>query len=123
MLPYHAVGSRRAVPQYRHCFLTGKYRRGERPPTPAPGTNPLKAYNHLYGPLIKETNWERLGKLDAFAKDRGHKVGELAIAWLLSHPWLSTVIAGATRPDQLDTNLSGARWKLTAAEIAQVEQI
>jgi len=104
-------------------FLTGKYRRGEKPPTPAPGPNPLKAFNHLYGPLIKETNWERLGKLDAFAKDRGHKVGELAIAWLLSHPWLSTVIAGATRPDQLDANLSGASWKLTAAEIAQVEQI
>jgi aryl-alcohol dehydrogenase-like predicted oxidoreductase len=104
-------------------FLTGKYRRGEQPPMPAPGARPIKAFNHLYGPLIKETNWERLGKLDAFAKARDHKVGEIAVAWLLSHPWLSTVIAGATRPEQLDANVSGADWKLTMEEVAQIEMI
>ena len=48
---------------------------------------------------------------------------ELAIAWLLSHPWLSTVIAGATRPEQLDANLAGTEWKLTAEEVTEVEQI
>ena len=77
----------------------------------------------IYNGVITDANWERLGKLEAFAKTRGHKVGELAIAWLLSHPWLSTVIAGATRPEQLDANVAGADWKLTAEEVAQVEQI
>jgi aryl-alcohol dehydrogenase-like predicted oxidoreductase len=104
-------------------FLTGKYRRGEQSPTPPAGTRPSKAYNQLYKPLITDVNWERLRKLEDFATARGHKVGELAIAWLLSHPWLSTVIAGATRPEQLDANVAGADWKLTAEEIAQVNQI
>lgn len=104
-------------------FLTGKYRRGEQPSAAAPGARPNKAFSGLYNAVITEANWERLAKLDAFAKTRGHKVGELAIAWLLSHPWLSTVIAGATRPEQLDANVAGANWKLTAEEVAQVEQI
>ena len=104
-------------------FLTGKYRRGEKIPAPVEGAMPRKAYNRIYSNALTDANWERLGKLEAFAKDRGHKVSELAIAWLLSHPWLSTVIAGATRPDQLDANLAAASWKLTEEEVAQVEQI
>ena len=104
-------------------FLTGKYRRGEQPPTPTTGAKPSKAFIEIYNAVITDANWERLGKLDAFARTCGHKVGELAIAWLLSHPWLSTVIAGATRPEQLDANVAGADWKLTAEEVAQVEQI
>jgi aryl-alcohol dehydrogenase-like predicted oxidoreductase len=84
---------------------------------------PAKAFHRLYNNVITDANWDRLGKLDAFAKTRGHKVGELAIAWLLSHPWLSTVIAGATMPEQLDANIAGANWKLTAEEVAQVGQI
>jgi aryl-alcohol dehydrogenase-like predicted oxidoreductase len=104
-------------------FLTGKYRRGQQPPAPAAGARPPKVFIELYKTVMTDANWERLGKLDAFAKSRGHKVAELAIAWLLSHDWLSTVIAGATRPGQLDDNLAGASWKLTAEEITQVEQI
>jgi aryl-alcohol dehydrogenase-like predicted oxidoreductase len=104
-------------------FLTGKYRRGEQLPTVPPGKRPTKAFNRLYGPVVTDTNWERLDKLNAFAKARGHKMGELAIAWLLSHPWLSAVIAGATRPEQLDANISGASWKLSSEELAQIEQI
>ena len=104
-------------------FLTGKYRRGEQPPAPAPGARPAKVLLYLYSPIMTDANWERLSKLDAFAKARGQKVVALAIAWLLSHPWLSTVIAGATKPDQLDANLIGAEWKLTAEEVTQVEEI
>ena len=104
-------------------FLTAKYDRGEQPPAPAPGARPAKAFLYLYSPIMTDANWERLSKLDAFAKARGHKVAQLAITWLLSHPRLSTVIAGATRPEQLDINLAGAGWKLTAEEVAEVEQI
>jgi aryl-alcohol dehydrogenase-like predicted oxidoreductase len=104
-------------------FLTGKYRRGEQPPAPAPGARPAKVLLYLYSPIMTDANWERLSKLEAFAKARGHKVVQLAIAWLLSHSWLSTVIAGATKPEQLDVNLAGAGWKLTAEEVTEVEQI
>jgi aryl-alcohol dehydrogenase-like predicted oxidoreductase len=104
-------------------FLTGKYRRDEQVPAPAPGKMPAKAYNQLYKPIITDENWERLEKFDSFAKARGHKVGDLAIAWLLSHPWVSTVIAGVTRPEQLDANVVSANWKLTPEEVAEVEKI
>ena len=104
-------------------FLTGKYRRDEKPSTSATGRMPAKAFHYLYNSVITDMNWGRLGKLDAFAKTRGHGVAELAIAWLLSHPWLSTVIAGATKPEQLDLNVAGANWKLTAEEVTELEQI
>jgi aryl-alcohol dehydrogenase-like predicted oxidoreductase len=104
-------------------FLTGKYLRGEQPKTPTTAKRPSKAFIEIYNGVMTDVNWERLEKLEAFAKIRGHKVGELAIAWLVSHPWLSTVIAGATSPEQLDQSVAGADWKLTAEEVAQVEQI
>jgi len=104
-------------------FLTGKYHRGEAPRTPAVGEPELKAYSELYSAVITETNWDRLEKLQAFSKMRGHTVSELAIAWLLAHPWVPSVIAGATRSEQLDANLAGASWKLTAQEVAEIEAI
>ena len=104
-------------------FLTGKYLRGEQPKTSTTAKRPSKAFIEIYNGIMTDVNWERLGKLEAFAKIRGHKVGELAITWLVSRPWLSTVIAGATSPEQLDQSVAGADWKLTAEEVAQVEQI
>jgi aryl-alcohol dehydrogenase-like predicted oxidoreductase len=104
-------------------FLTGKYRRGEPPPPAAPGARQAKAFLYLYSPVMTDVNWGRLDKLEKFARDHGHKVSALAIAWLLSHPWLSTVIAGATKSEQLDENLIGAEWKLTPEEVTLVEQI
>ena len=104
-------------------FLTGKYQRDEQPPALPGGSDTRKAFFSIYSNVITEGNWERLGKLDAFAKSRSRKVAELAIAWLLSHPWVSTVIAGATKPEQLDANMGGANWKLTEEEVAQIEQI
>ncbi len=104
-------------------FLTGKFPRGVKPPAAGPGARPPKIFIPLYSGIMTDANWDRLGKLDAYAKSRGRNVSELAIAWLLSHPWVSTVIAGATRPEQLDANLAGAGWKLTPEEVAEVEKI
>lgn len=104
-------------------FLTGKYRRGEQPSQDLTAKRPKKAFVQIYSGIMTDANWERLGKLEAFAKARGHRVSELAIAWLLSHPWLCTVIAGATGPEQLDQSLAGAEWKLTTEEVAEVEKI
>jgi len=104
-------------------FLTGKYSRGEKSRTPAEGEHQAKAYTELYSGVITEANWDRLEKLKIFAKARGRTVSELAIAWLLAHPWVPSVIAGATRPEQLDANLVGASWKLTPEEVIEIEQI
>ena len=56
--------------------------------------------------------------MESFAREQGHSVGELANAWLLAQPWVSTVIAGATKTDQVTANVSAGQWKLTPQEVA-----
>ena len=73
--------------------------------------------------VMNEANLQKVEKLQTFASERGHKVQGLAISWLLSHPWLSSVIAGATRPDQVTANIASADWKLTRDEIAQINDL
>ncbi len=62
-------------------------------------------------------------KLEAFAKKRGHSLLELAIGWLASQPAVPSVIAGATKPEQVEANVAAAGWKLTADEMAEVDKI
>ncbi|MEK7352897.1 MAG: aldo/keto reductase, partial [Chloroflexota bacterium] len=100
-------------------FLTGKYRKGEKAPSDARLSKP----HALYDSVFTEANWSKLAKLEAFASERGHTVGELAIAWLLSKPWVSTVIAGAKKPEQVSANIAAGKWKLTAEEAARVDDI
>ncbi len=99
-------------------FLTGKYRRGLEV---AAGMRLAKPMS-IYTDVLNDTNLDKLDKLEAFAKERGHSVGELAIAWLLFHPWLSSVIAGAMNAEQLSTNIAAADWKLTAEDITQLSE-
>ncbi|MBI4330934.1 MAG: aldo/keto reductase [Chloroflexi bacterium] len=68
-----------------------------------------------------EANRTRIKQLHAFAKERGHRIGELAIAWLLSQPLVNTVIAGATTPEQLSANVANASWRLSAQEMGQLQ--
>jgi aryl-alcohol dehydrogenase-like predicted oxidoreductase len=77
----------------------------------------------MQGRVFTDRNFDMLAKLEAFAVERGHGMGELAIAWLLAHPWLSTVIAGATNAEQVSANVAAAQWKLTAEEAVAVNQI
>ncbi len=100
-------------------FLTGKYHQGEK----APEDGRLSKPNALYSGVLNEANWSRLAKLEAFASERGHTVGELAIAWLLSKPYVSTVIAGAKKPEQVSANIAAGKWKLTAEEAVKVDDI
>jgi len=100
-------------------FLTGKYRKGEKGPDNARLSVPMP----LYDSIFTEDNWSKLGKLEAFAAERGHSMGELAIAWLLAKPWVSTVIAGARKIEQVSANAAASKWKLTAEEVAEVEAI
>ena len=100
-------------------FLTGKYHRGNK-------VSPewrLAQGTKLYGNLFSDANWDKLAKLDDFATQRGHTMGELAIAWLLAKPWIATVIAGAREPDQVMVNAAACAWKLTHEECAEVDRI
>ena len=100
-------------------FLTGKYRQGEESPADARLSGPNPAFRRIF----TEANWDRLAKLEAFAAERDHTVGELAIAWLLAKPWISTVIAGARKTEQVSANVAAGEWKLTTEEVTEVEAI
>ncbi len=101
-------------------LLTGKYQRGQAlPPDSRLATSVFPGLKRIYD----EANWDLITKLDNFAKEYGHTLGELAIAWLLAKPWLSSVIAGARKPEQVTANAAAANWKLTPAEVAAVEAL
>ena len=99
-------------------FLTGKYRRGQ--PFP-PGTR-FSNKPVFYKQFISDANFDMLDKLEAFARERGYNVAELAISWLVSQPFISTVIAGATKTEQVSANVAAANWKLTAADMANLDK-
>jgi aryl-alcohol dehydrogenase-like predicted oxidoreductase len=98
-------------------FLTGKYSRGMEPelygnqPKPPP----------LYNPIFLETHWDKITRLKQFAEERGHKLADLAIAWLLSKPYISTVIAGVRTKEQVSANIAASEWKLTDEELTEIE--
>jgi aryl-alcohol dehydrogenase-like predicted oxidoreductase len=89
-------------------LLTGKYHRGE----PAPdGTR-------LAGREIEDEQFERVEACTAFAEERGHSLHELAICALASTPGVGSIIAGATKPEQVRANAAAAgAWHLEREEL------
>lgn len=98
--------------------LTGKYKPGEQPPEGTRGHN-----NPRFEPRLKRETLEAVQQLDGWAQKRDHTVGELALAWLACQPYVSTVIAGTTRPEQVEANARAADWKLTQADLAEIDTI
>ena len=99
-------------------MLTGKYRRDVMPEgarlTNAPG---------LATKYMNETNWATVEALEAFAGDRGHTLLELAFSWLAAQPTVSSVIAGATKPEQVEQNVAALSWDLTASDLEELSKI
>jgi len=99
-------------------LLTGKYRRGQ--PLPS-GTRITEGSS--YGELLTERNLDVVEELVRFAESRRHTLLDLAFSWLLARPGVTSVIAGATKPEQVRGNAEAARWRLTEAELAEVDAI
>lgn len=98
-------------------ILTGKYKEGEAPPPDTrAGRNPRMQAQLTPDQLAKVSS---LGK---WAREHGHTVGELALAWLLAHPEVSSVIAGATKPEQVDENARAAEWRLGEEDLKQIDE-
>ena len=70
--------------------------------------------------VLAAPNFERVERWRSFAEARGRSVVELAIGWLLSHPEVGPVIAGASSPDQVRTNVAASTWRLTEEELSEV---
>lgn len=95
-------------------LLTGKYRRGE--PSPA-GTR-------LEGELPEDDEtWDRVEALEAFAGARGLTLLDVAIGGLAAMPTVSSVIAGATSPEQVRANVAAGEWVPSAEELAELRAL
>jgi aryl-alcohol dehydrogenase-like predicted oxidoreductase len=100
-------------------LLSGKYQRGVAPPE---GTR-LAAWGARGAQAMSDANFDKVEPLEAWAKERGHTLLDLAFAWLLGHEVVSSVIAGATNPEQVKTNAATAEWRLTAEEVDEVSKL
>lgn len=110
LLPYFPLAS---------GLLTGKYDRSK----PLPEGARLTGNQRLADRYLTDENWQKVERLIEFAKARGHSLLELAFAWLLARPGVASVIAGATKPEQLEQNVKAVDWKLSVAELEEIDKI
>jgi len=103
-------------------MLTGKYKRGE---TPAEGTRFGKGSGlaGLGGLEMTDRNFDLVDKLTAFGKERGLSILEIGVAWLLAQPGVCSLMAGATKPEQVAQNVAAANAKLSAEDVAALSEI
>ena len=96
-------------------LLTGKYRRGEPAPEGTRLANPRGAS------ALNDKNFDVVQKLAAFAEERGRTLLELAFGWLLSLEEVTSVIAGATRVEQVASNVESSTLRLDADEMKAID--
>jgi aryl-alcohol dehydrogenase-like predicted oxidoreductase len=100
--------------------LTGKYKRGQEPPE---GSR-LAAWGTAAGDFASDARLLVVEQLDEYAQAHGHTLPELALSWLACNPLVGSVIAGATKPEQIRANAAATvAWDLTAEERAEVGAI
>jgi aryl-alcohol dehydrogenase-like predicted oxidoreductase len=98
-------------------LLTGKYRKGQPFPQSSRGKDG-------FGPKIfTPENLERVEALIAFAESRGHYAAGIGFSWLAARPEVSSIIAGAKTADQVHANSVAAAWKLTPADLKEVDRL
>jgi aryl-alcohol dehydrogenase-like predicted oxidoreductase len=98
-------------------LLTGKYRKGKPLPENSRGKD-------AWGPSVfTDRNLDIVESLIRFASSHGHSLLELAVSWLAAHDAVVSVIAGAKTPEQAKTNAGAAGWRLSKAELAEIDEI
>jgi aryl-alcohol dehydrogenase-like predicted oxidoreductase len=107
LLPYFPLAS---------GMLTGKHKRGG-------DTTGTRLAMSAFAGIMTDANFATVEKLDAFAKARGHTILELAFSWLAARPTVGSIIAGATKPEQIDANVKAASWALSAEDMAEIDKI
>ncbi len=95
-------------------FLTGKYRRNLLPASVRAGS--ARRY-------FTERNWALLDEMDKMAKEKNADVAQIALAWLLTDPLITSPIIGANSLDQLNDNLGAVEIRLTPAEKERLDAI
>ena len=105
-----------------HGMLTGKYKPGEEPPS---GTRAADPQQNM---VIKQLYWndenkQKAQQLTAIASEMGCTAAQLSIAWALRRPEVTSVILGASRPDQLKENLKAGEIKMPEDVIEKLDQL
>ena len=98
-------------------MLTGKYHANAPLPENARLTKSEKPR------YLTDVNWRIVEELRAFCDKRGRTLLELAMSWLVAHPFLSSVIAGAMKPEQVEQNVRAVEWKLSAGEMGEIDRL
>jgi aryl-alcohol dehydrogenase-like predicted oxidoreductase len=110
LLPYFPLAS---------GMLTGKYRRGETPPE---GSR-IAAWGGRGERLLSDRNFDIVEQLETFAAERDKTLLDVAVGWLVSQDAVASVIAGATRPEQVEQNAAAADFRLSPEELSQIDVI
>lgn len=100
-------------------LLTGKYTSGEAPA----GTRLASWGGQMKDMFLNQANLEASFRLAEFAEGHGRTLLELAMSWLASQPQVATVIAGATKPEQVAANVEAVGWQMTSDERAEAAEI
>jgi aryl-alcohol dehydrogenase-like predicted oxidoreductase len=93
-------------------LLTGKYRRGE-----------TATEGRLAGREIPAEQWDRVEALQRYAEERGASLLEVAIGGLLAMPAVTSVIAGATKPEQVHANVAAGSWEPSAEDVEELRAL
>ena len=117
-LQHHGLGF---IPYYPLAsgLLTGKYSGGVQAAEGRLQDNFLGLGNYF----LNERNLKVVGALEEFCRARGHTLLELAVSWLAAQPVVSSVICGATRPEQVEQNVKAASWALNADDLAEIDKL
>jgi aryl-alcohol dehydrogenase-like predicted oxidoreductase len=96
-------------------LLAGKYRRG-----PPPPQRPRLAGRDR---LASDLDWDAIEALERFAQERGVELIDVAIGGLAAQPMVASVIAGATKPEQVRRNAQAGLWQPTPEDLAAIDRI
>jgi len=107
LLPYFPLAS---------GLLTGKHKRGAAAAGSRLATTQFSAF-------MSDKNFDTVEKLEAFVKSRGHTMLELAFSWLAARPTVASIIAGATKPEQIEANVKATEWALTPDDMTEIDKI
>jgi aryl-alcohol dehydrogenase-like predicted oxidoreductase len=110
LLPYFPLAS---------GLLSGKYKNN----APLPPGSRLARSAHHADDFLNARNWRIVDALSDFATKRGHTLLELAMSWLASRPFIPSIIAGATKPEQVEQNIAAVGWILSPADLAEIDRI
>src|SRR4029077_18673005 len=100
-----------------------KYRKGQAAPADSRFGSGTRVGERLRNRQLSDARIDKAAALGDVARDRGHTLLELAFSWLASQPFVASVIAGATRPEQIRANAAAACWKLTPEDFRAVDAI